>query len=126
MFSWGLGRVGQEVWILTLATRNGAEALGLLDDVWTIESGKRADLFVLRANPSLDIRNTQEIEFVFQAGIAMTFRDPDHSFGEQRLTFGIFPVERLLIVSHTGVPGKERILGIWKARRHERKIYQDG
>lgn len=54
--------------ILTMATRNGAEALGILDDVGTIESGKRADLVVLRADPSLDIRNTQEIELVFQAG----------------------------------------------------------
>ena len=54
--------------ILMMATHNGAEALGVLDDVGTITQGKRADLIVLSANPISDIRNTQKIELVFQAG----------------------------------------------------------
>ena len=68
-----------------------------------------------------------EATSVFGDPLAMTFRDPDHSFGEQRwLTFGISSVERLLIVSHTRAAEKERIISARKARRHERKIYEDG
>lgn len=54
--------------ILTMATRNGAEALGILDEVGTIAVGKRANLLVLRADPTSNIRHTREIEHVFLAG----------------------------------------------------------
>jgi beta-lactamase class D/imidazolonepropionase-like amidohydrolase len=54
--------------VLTIATLNGAEALGLLDEIGTLEPGKRADLLVLAADPSLDIRNTRTIERVIQGG----------------------------------------------------------
>ncbi len=54
--------------ILTMATRNGAEALGILDEVGTIAVGKRADLVVLREDPSRDIRNTRSLEAIFVAG----------------------------------------------------------
>jgi imidazolonepropionase-like amidohydrolase len=54
--------------VLTIATRNGAETLGLLDEIGTIEVGKRADLVVLSADPTIDIRNTRSIEIVVQGG----------------------------------------------------------
>jgi imidazolonepropionase-like amidohydrolase len=54
--------------VLSIATRNGAEALGILNEVGTIESGKRADLVILRADPVDDIRNTREIEAVYLGG----------------------------------------------------------
>jgi imidazolonepropionase-like amidohydrolase len=54
--------------VLRAATRNGAEALGLLDDVGTLEVGKRADLVVLRADPARDVRAAREIESVYLAG----------------------------------------------------------
>ncbi len=54
--------------IIRLATRDGAQALGVLSDVGTIASGKRADLVVLSANPLDDIRNTRRIEWVVQDG----------------------------------------------------------
>ena len=54
--------------ILAMATRNGAAALGILDDVGTIELGKRADLVVLGASPAEDIRAASEIEAVFLGG----------------------------------------------------------
>lgn len=54
--------------ILKMATHNGAEALGILPDVGTVEAGKRADLVVLSASPLADIRNTRKIERVFREG----------------------------------------------------------
>ena len=52
--------------VLVLATRNGAEALGL--DAGTIERGRRADLVVLEADPLADIRNTRRIRLVLKDG----------------------------------------------------------
>jgi imidazolonepropionase-like amidohydrolase len=54
--------------ILKIATHNGAEALGILRDVGTLEPGKRADLVVLAADPLADIHNTRRIERVMQGG----------------------------------------------------------
>ncbi len=54
--------------VITIATRNGAEALGILDEVGTIEAGKQADFVILRADPLEDIRNTREIEKVYLGG----------------------------------------------------------
>ncbi len=54
--------------VITAATRNGAEFLGVLPDLGTLEPGKWADLLVLRANPLDDIRNTRTLETVYIAG----------------------------------------------------------
>ena len=54
--------------VLRIATRNGARALGILAVTGTIESGKRADLVVLRSDPSADIRATREIAHVMKDG----------------------------------------------------------
>lgn len=54
--------------ILTMATKNGALALGLESVTGTVEAGKSADLVVLGADPVKDIRNTQYIEDVFVGG----------------------------------------------------------
>jgi imidazolonepropionase-like amidohydrolase len=51
-----------------MATRNVAEALGILDEAGTIEVGKRADLVVLSADPLVAIENTRNIERVFLRG----------------------------------------------------------
>jgi len=53
---------------LRVATRFGAEALGLTKDVGSIESGKLADLIVLDKNPLTDIRNTLSIRYVMKNG----------------------------------------------------------
>jgi imidazolonepropionase-like amidohydrolase len=50
--------------VIKIATRNGAQALGIERDVGTIESGKQADLIVLSENPLDDISNTKKIEAV--------------------------------------------------------------
>lgn len=54
--------------VLVIATRNGAEAAGLLEDRGTVEPGKRADLVLLERDPRQDIRATRAIEWVMQAG----------------------------------------------------------
>lgn len=54
--------------VLRIATRNGAESLGLLDEVGTIAVGKRADLIVLRADPTRDIANIRRISKVYLDG----------------------------------------------------------
>ncbi|MGH9721021.1 MAG: amidohydrolase family protein [Bryobacteraceae bacterium] len=46
---------------ITAATRNGALGLGKLDELGTIEPGKRADLLLLSANPLEDVRNLRKI-----------------------------------------------------------------
>jgi len=53
---------------LVCATRNGAEVLGLADDLGTLAAGKSADFIVLDANPLDDITNTRKIDRVFLRG----------------------------------------------------------
>lgn len=57
-----------ELDVLTIATRNGAANLGILDKTGTIEEGKLADLIILSKNPILDIKNTRSIETVIKQG----------------------------------------------------------
>ncbi len=54
--------------VVRIATRNGAEALGLLSEAGTVAVGKRADLVVLDADPTADIANIRRIETVFLGG----------------------------------------------------------
>lgn len=53
---------------LRAATLNGAEAIGLAQDLGSIEPGKLADLVVLRKSPLADIHNTTNIEYVMKDG----------------------------------------------------------
>ena len=54
--------------VIVMATRNGAEGLGLEDQLGTVEAGKLADLVVLIADPLSDIRNTRSLSAVYKAG----------------------------------------------------------
>ncbi len=54
--------------IVIAATRHGAEAYGLADSLGTVQAGKVADLLVLDADPSVDVRNLRRIHQVFKAG----------------------------------------------------------
>ncbi|HTK29928.1 MAG TPA: amidohydrolase family protein [Vicinamibacterales bacterium] len=54
---------------LRVATRFGAEALGLQKDVGSIEAGKLADVLVLDRNPLLDIHDTLSLKYVMKNGV---------------------------------------------------------
>jgi imidazolonepropionase-like amidohydrolase len=54
--------------VLTIATRNGAESLGILKEVGTVSLGKRADLIVVDRDPTKDIRNTRAISLIIARG----------------------------------------------------------
>jgi Tol biopolymer transport system component/imidazolonepropionase-like amidohydrolase len=53
---------------LRCATIFGAEAIGLMNDVGSLEAGKLGDLIVLEQNPLTDIRNTNTIRYVMKNG----------------------------------------------------------
>jgi len=54
---------------ITTATRNGATVLGIQNSYGTIAKGKVADLVILSADPSANIRNTTKIEYIIKGGI---------------------------------------------------------
>jgi len=53
---------------LRVATLFGAEAIGLDQDVGSVEVGKLADLVILGENPLDDLRNTNTVDFVMKNG----------------------------------------------------------
>ena len=54
--------------IIQIATKNGAEALGISNYTGTIERGKEADLIVLLSNPVENISNIKNIEMIINNG----------------------------------------------------------
>jgi imidazolonepropionase-like amidohydrolase len=54
--------------VIKIATRNGAQALGIEENVGTIVPGKQADMMILSDNPIDDISNTKKIEAVVSDG----------------------------------------------------------
>ena len=54
--------------VLRVATMHGATAIGMEQDLGSLEPGKLADLIVLDANPLEDIHNTNTIRYVMKNG----------------------------------------------------------
>ncbi|MGQ0732562.1 MAG: amidohydrolase family protein [Acidobacteriota bacterium] len=53
---------------IVIATRNAARALGRLEELGTIETGKLADLVLLTADPTKDIHNAKLVHTVIKNG----------------------------------------------------------
>ena len=67
-----------------------------------------------------------EASTVFGDPLALTFSDPDHSDDETRyITIGESIQSRLLIISHTDLGQRIRIISARKVTRRERKIYEN-
>ena len=67
--TWNLGSGGLTPHeTLRVVTLYGAEAIGLQQDVGSLEAGKMADLLVLDRNPLENIRNTISIRYVMKNG----------------------------------------------------------
>jgi len=54
--------------IIQIATRNGAEALKILNSTGTLEEGKQADMIVLSSNPLENISSTKNMEMIINNG----------------------------------------------------------
>lgn len=55
--------------VISMATRNGAVALGLSDEIGTVEAGKQADLAVVLGDPASGIPRIGNTVWVFKAGV---------------------------------------------------------
>ena len=53
---------------IKMATHNNAKYLRVLDDVGTVETGKIADMLVVRGNPAENIADTRNIAWVIKGG----------------------------------------------------------
>ena len=68
----------------------------------------------------------EEAVTVFYDPLAATFRDPDHSVGEDRfLTVGYSSRGRLVVVCHTERRGAGRLISARRATARERKRHED-
>jgi hypothetical protein len=66
---WALQSGGMPTYAaLRAATLTGAEALGVAQDLGSLEVGKLADLVVLNENPLADIHNSNTIRYVLKNG----------------------------------------------------------
>ncbi|MNC34214.1 hypothetical protein D3C75_826390 [compost metagenome] len=54
--------------IITAATLNGAKICNLSHELGTVETGKKADLFVIDGDPLADINNLRKVKFVMKDG----------------------------------------------------------
>lgn len=67
---------------LAAATREAARFLGVLEEVGTVEAGKRADFVLLGANPLEEIGNTRRIEGVMARGTWLSRAELDATLAE--------------------------------------------
>ena len=55
--------------VLVASTRSGAMAMRRLEEFGTVEKGKRADLLVVGADPTRDIRGLRQLRYVVKGGV---------------------------------------------------------
>jgi imidazolonepropionase-like amidohydrolase/predicted enzyme related to lactoylglutathione lyase len=68
--------------VIVAATGHAAQSLGLSKDLGTVEAGKIADLILVNGDPTRDISEVRQIEYVFQAG--KTVYDPKKEKAETK------------------------------------------
>jgi len=78
---------------IKVSTANGADFLRESETIGSIESGKQADLIVIRGNPSANISDVQNVELVFKDGVGY---DPAALIGATAGTVGQYDPGRLL------------------------------
>jgi Tol biopolymer transport system component len=71
---------------LRAATIQGAEAIGLQEDIGSVKAGKLADLVILNSNPLDDLRNTNDIGWVMMNGRLYNGDSLDEEWPRQRTT----------------------------------------
>ena len=69
---------------LRAATLMGAQAIGLHEDLGSLEAGKLADLVVLDRNPLESIRNTNSVRMVMKNGRLYDAETLDETYPRQR------------------------------------------
>jgi imidazolonepropionase-like amidohydrolase len=57
--------------IIQAATRNGAELLGMLDRIGTLEKGKLADIIAVPGDPLKDVKALERAKFVMKGGVVV-------------------------------------------------------
>lgn len=85
------------------------------------------------ADPEKAVQNLKKHKVSFEEAasvlgdpMAYTFRDPDHSVGEERwLAFGMSRMGRLLAIIYTERRGTVRLISARLATKHERSIYEE-
>lgn len=76
-----------------IATENGADFLREGDDIGTIAAGKRADLVLIRGNPSVSISDVRNVELVFKDGIGY---DPASLIAATQGTVGQYQLQQII------------------------------
>lgn len=101
---------------IKIASSNGANFLRQ-NDIGTIAPGSRADLVILRGNPSTDISNVRLVEWVMKDGIVY---DPDALVAATAGAVGAFDPGRLLRWPLNGLTGAVFVLAVLAVRRRIR------
>ena len=105
---------------IRIATENGARFLRE-DDIGTVAVGARADLIVLRGNPSVDISDVRRVEWVMKDGTAY---DPDALIAATAGSVGAWDGTRFLrwpLNVLSGVVIALLSLWIWRQRARPRR-----
>jgi imidazolonepropionase-like amidohydrolase len=61
--------------VLVAATRGGAGAIGIEEEVGTVEKGKTADLLLVAGDPTVDASNLRKVRYVVRGGVVRSIEE---------------------------------------------------